>query len=604
MKRLTKLLCFLLVTASVLCACGDNAKTPTTTASTAPTTTAPTTPSTPDDNTNSHLYRDYPVLREKFVTDTPASGDLVLAKDGAANAAIVYPQDNTKAKSAADDLAGYLQKITGATFPMMHDGEELPGSNLILVGPTKKTVELGVGPYTGYPDAEKLTVARKGNCLILCGNDDETYTGTQNAVTYFLEEAGCGWYSDEELWQIVPEKTTLAVKDVDFTVSPTMDGRSYGNIPRALTNRWYCGGNNHLFGQRIWIYIPKSTYATHPEWFALVDGQRFDPKDLGISEWQYCYSNQEFTAAYAQKVIEYFDNNPNVMSMTAAVNDGWSEGWCECDNCAALGNKADQALDFANRIAGIVCEKYPDRQISTLAYHDTFLPPSQTKAHPNVEVMFCLETSPIDDLMADRQIHDGFNNINKIEYSQSWLSNVKQWIDIAQVQHKSIWGWFCIDDALYGWKNIPWVQGNVANRNLDAFQSLGVDFVFMDGTYPYENMSMPLRWPLYYTFAKCMYFDNLTGEEVLYDACQKLYGAAADEMFLFYRLLADSAQACTSNSGINWVPPALLDVYYEHYIELRDAAAAISAKLDQLTPAQKERVQNQLMGWTFIDMAI
>ena len=74
--------------------------------------------------------------------------------------------------------------------------------------------------------------------------------------------------------------------------------------------------------------------------------------------------------------------------MTAAVNDGWTDGWCECDSCAALGNKTDQALTFANRVAEIVCEKYPDKYISTLAYHDTFLPPEKTKAHPKVEVMF------------------------------------------------------------------------------------------------------------------------------------------------------------------------------------------------------------------------
>jgi len=604
MKRLTKLLCLLLVAASVLCACGDSAATPTT-GTTQPTTVPTTTPTTPtDEDAGLDLYRDYPVLKEKFVTATPSDGDLILAKDGVANAAIVYPQDNSKAKSAAEDLASYLQKITGASFPLIHDGEELPGSNLILVGPTAKTAELGVGPYTGYPHAEKISVIRKGNCLILCGNDDETYKGTQNAVTYFLEEAGCGWFSDEELWQVVPEKATLAVKDVDLTFTPSIAGRELGNLPNTLIGRWYEGGNNHLTGQRIWIYIPKSTYAEHPEWFALVDGARSDPRDLSISEWQYCYSNQEFTAAYAQKVIEYFDGNPNVMSMTAAVNDGWSDGWCECDNCAALGNKADQALDFANRVAEIVCEKYPEKRISTLAYHDTFLPPSKVKAHPNVEVMFCIETSPLDDLMADRQIHEGFNDINKIEYSQSWLSNVKQWIEAADVKHKSIWGWFCIDDALYGWKNIPWIQGNVANRNIDVFQALGVDYVFYDGTYPYSNMSMPLRWPLYYTFAKCMYFDNLTGEEVLYDACQKLYGAAADEMFLFYRLLADSAQMCTSDSGINWVPPPLLNVYYENYTQLRDAVKAANAKLDQLTPEQKERVQNQLLGWAYIDLSI
>lgn len=595
MKAIIKLTCVTAVISCLLCACAP---------ATQPVTTQPpTSPSIPTP-TGPDANRPLPVLAEKFVTAQPEEGDLILAREGVANAAVVYPAGNSKAKTAATDLVGYLKKITGAEFSLMDDNADLPEGNLILVGSTKKTVELGFGPFTGYPEKEKLLIARKDQYLILCGNDDNTYTGTQHAVTYFLEEAGCGWYADDELWQVVPECPTLAVKDVNVTASPALARREYGNIPGSLTNRWYLGGDEALSGQRIWLYIPKGEYANHPEWFALVDGQRYNPASLSISEWQYCYSNEEFAAAYASKVIGYFDSHPDCVSMTAAVNDGWTEGWCECDACAALGNKADQALTFANRVAAIVCEIYPDRQISTLAYHDTFLPPSQVKAHPNVQVMFCLETNPLDDLMADRQIHEGFNNVNKIVYSQSWLDNVTQWIQVSGVQHISIWGWFCIDDPLYKWQYAPWVQGDVASRNLDVFESLGVDFVFMDGTYPYANMDMKLRWPLYYTFAKCMYFGDLTGEEVLYDACRKLYGAAADEMFLYYRVLADAAQTSASPNGINWVPPGLLDVYGPYYGELALAAANAEAKLDQLTPDQRARVENQLRGWKIIDLYI
>lgn len=593
MKTLLRIFCLLLTLSLLLCACGGDPA-PTTQPTTAPATTAPTTPTTPpivlDPN------RALPTLKDKFVTATPAEGDLVLAQDGIASATIVYPYEHTKAHAAALDLLAYLQKITGAEFTVTDDSAEIPEGNLILVGPTKKTVELGIGPFTGYPEAEKFAVIRKDNCLILCGNDDAIYQGTQHAVTYFLEEAGCGWFSDEELWQVVPNCPTLAVKDVDTTFTPAIAGRSISDIGWGMADRWYCGGDEFSAGHGLWRWGGKGKYAEHPDWFALVDGSR----DPNLVDWfQYCYTNEEFAQVVGNGVIEMFDKNPNNVSYSIASNDGWYEGWCECETCAAAGNQSDQMLLFANRVAAVVAEKYPEKRISFLAYHATFLPPENTvKAHPNVEVRFCLETSPIDDLMADRQIHSGLNNINKLEYTQSWLDNVSQWIEKADLQNTSIWGWFCIDDARYKWNGAPWVQGNVANRNIDVFEQLGVSTIYMDGTKDINE----LRWPLYYTFSKCMYFGDLTGEEVLYDACQKLYGAAADEMFLFYRLLADCAQECDSDSGVNWVPPALLEVYGNSYNMIQNAVRNARAKLDQLTPEQKERVENQLRGWLFVEL--
>lgn len=67
--------------------------------------------------------------------------------------------------------------------------------------------------------------------------------------------------------------------------------------------------------------IPIDTYyPSHPEWFALVDGSR-DPKTQ--KWWQYDYSNKELAAEVAKKMIDYFENNPNMMSYPVTSNDGW-----------------------------------------------------------------------------------------------------------------------------------------------------------------------------------------------------------------------------------------------------------------------------------------
>ena len=114
MKNMTRMICLLLCLAALLCACQTEQAPTTGNPTTVPPTTQPTGPD---------FTRALPVLKEKFVTDTPGEGDLVLAKDGVANATIVIPADHAKAKAAAADLSNYLQRITGAAFVTLTDDQ-------------------------------------------------------------------------------------------------------------------------------------------------------------------------------------------------------------------------------------------------------------------------------------------------------------------------------------------------------------------------------------------------------------------------------------------------------------------------------------------------
>ena len=105
-----------------------------------------------------------PVLPKKFVTANPAEADLLLARDGKAEAAIVFAPG---AADAAIDLEKHLRKITGAEFSLVPDRGALPAGNVILVGPTAKTKELGEGVFEAYPKGEGYTIRREGNILML-----------------------------------------------------------------------------------------------------------------------------------------------------------------------------------------------------------------------------------------------------------------------------------------------------------------------------------------------------------------------------------------------------------------------------------------------------
>ena len=599
MKKITRIICLALVLACVLCACSDGADVVTTTSSSA-TTTPTTKPITPTEPTLPQLAdqnRPLPTLPEKKVTDQPAAGDLVLARDGVAMAVIVYPNGHSRATSAAKDLQGYLQKITGGSFTLVADNQTIPEGNRILVGPTQQTFQLGVEQLTGYPKSEKYIIRTIDNNLVLYGNDDGSYKCTQFAVTRFLEEAGCGWFSENEQWQVVPEKATLAVKEWDQTFQPLFDTRDMGGIPSALSSRWQLGGDNHQIGHALNWLVGKRFVDSNPEWYPEIGGVR----PVTVSWYQFCYTNPHLAEYVAQKVIEIFDRSPYQTNYSIAANDGWDEGWCECEVCTAAGNQTDQMLVFANRVAEIVSQKYPDRTVSILAYHSTFVPPTNQKAHKNVEVMFCVETNPFTDPTLDWVVHEGFNGMTRVEYTQSWQDNVYQYINDTGLQNKAIWAWFCISGESTHWSMSPWVQGNTVTRTFQLYQEMGITRVFADCSSEVRD----LRWPLLYVYARSMWDDTVDAETILYDACIKLYGDAADEMFLYYRVLADCAAICITDDGLTWIAPQLFNVYGDYLSVIRpiheQAAAAVEALQD---PIQQERARYQLSAWKYVELVM
>lgn len=560
-----------------------------------------TTPATPTDPTKpsvQYVYnydpnRPLPTLPEKFVSQEAADGNFIVAKDGEPMAKVVIPAEcSIKVELAADDLLATLKKMVGTDFELIYDNEITAEGNYILVGPTSKTLELGEGVFGEYPADERFTIRRHENFLILCGNDGGNFDCTSFAVTRFLEEAGCGWFAPSAVWHAIPKTPNLSIGNYDKDFTPRFQSRNMG--VGSVSNRWYLGGYNTINGHTLPGMFPHTAYAEHPEFYALVgDSREPNPNEY----WQFCYTNPDFAVAVAQKVIEHFDRSTNATQMTMSItaNDGWNKFWCECDTCVNTGNHADQMLLFANRVAEITSKTYPDKKVSILAYHDTFLPPKNVSTvHPNVEIMFCLETAPFADLTKDEIIHEGYNSVVRFEFSQSWKGNYESWIKQTGAENVSIWAWYCIGAESNGWRTYPWVQGNAITNMLNMWEEMGVREVFVDcGSEPGD-----LRWPLFYAAARSMWEKDLDAETLLYDACVKLYGAAADDMFLYYRHLADAGvQHGATTDSIVWVPPKVWDVYHQDAALINSAMEAAYGKLDSLTLIEQNRVKNQYNYW-------
>ena len=539
-------------------------------------------------------------------TTKPNQTDFIIAENGQAKATIIIPKSPSElVKTAAEDLLVHLRKITKASIMIGFDNMDLSDGNYILVGPTAQTKKLGIIQPKGYPGNEQVILKRIKNYIVLIGNDDGEFRGTEFAVNMFLEKLGCGWYGPNELWQVIPEIKNLAIDKLDINHKPQFSAR-ISNVwfnYKKFSYRWYMGGEKKFLGHGVSSLITREEFAkSKPEWFALVNGRR-DPYTTTDTYWQYCYTNHDLARETAKRIINIFDNDPNLTQYSIAANDGWDENWCECSKCTSLGSDSDELLYFANNVAKEVAKKYPNKKLTLLSYHTTFLPPvSGIKAEPNVEMMFCRETSMTVPLDLGLKIPTGYNSITRVTYVQSWKDNFKEYIRKANLKNIAIWEWHCIAADRAVWAKIPWVQCNVSTRNQKLWKQNGASYIYYDqgpnAAYNETGKSFEVRWPLWYVSAKGMWDESLTGEQILADACNKLFGNASKEMLAYYKALADSSEQCRSSNSIAWVPPNPSEVYTTARIKVIDnAVAAVKKKLNSVSSVQKQRIENQIEYW-------
>lgn len=580
----------------------SSTQTPTTAPTTVPGTTAgtePTEPAATDPKPTDPKPTDPKPTDPKPTEPDLSAGAFKIVEKGESKATIVIAKNYTdKTLAAAADLQKHLKKMSGATVAIGYDDVERGSDRFyILVGPSKYTEKLGVQQPKGYPNNEKFIVKRVDNFLVLLGNDDGAFTGTEFAVTRLLEELGCGWFGTRELWQVIPEKSTITVGNLNIVETPKFSSRENRLLEQypELAKRWYMGGVEGMYGEHfLSVLIGAGYFDEHPEWYARRNGQMY--KEAGIY-WQYCYSNDGLIAEVAKRIIQKFDADPNMYIYSLTPNDGWNFKTCNCDKCKTFANDSEVIIYFANAVGEIVGKKYPDRIVSFLSYHATLdVPTKNMKLRDNVEIMFCAETTMTKPIQEASYI--GMANSKK---NIAWAKNYKDYVDKTRPQNIAIWKWLCIAAESAPWENIPWVQGNVAIQDQNYWKSLGADYVFYDqgpsGAYREYEMSFPLRWPLWYVANKGCWDQNSSGDQLLKDACDKLYGKGSDAMLAYYQALANASKACSADSHA-WAAPNPASVYTPEQVKKIDAAIAnAKSMLSKVSELERQRMQNQIDLW-------
>jgi len=328
-----------------------------------------------------------------------ARAALIIASKGKSEYRIVIPADALPSeKYAAEELKTYLQKITGATLPVVTDATP-GGKTEILLGnvghlkASKRKVDFAALGEEGF------VIRTEGSRLLIAGGRPR---GTLYGVYTLLEEhLGVRWFTPEV--EGVPQTNRLVLPRLDVSFSPKLLCRDvfWTEMMRnadfaarhRLNGQHYRltekhGGAYAVFFPFVHSFdslIPKDLFKDHPEYFPWIDGKRVD------GYVQRCLSNPEVVQLAKKNVRQWIKEHPEATIISVSQND--TGKWCQCEKCKALddaeGSPAASMIKFVNTVAEDIEQDYPRLLIETLAYQYTRKPPKSIQPRANVIVRLC-----------------------------------------------------------------------------------------------------------------------------------------------------------------------------------------------------------------------
>lgn len=447
-----------------------------------------------------------------------------LFRGGKSSYQIVIATDaSSSEQTAARELKQYISQVSGVELPITSDLKTRGRS--IFVGYNARVAAL-TGATKPAQEDESFTYRTVGRDLLIWGGAQR---GTMYGVFTFLErELGIHWLTPK--CTVVPKADRWKLPSLNHTEKPFI-GYRYSNyfvaegVPEWSAHtrentKWTPVTNDYgnieaYYGAHTmdWLVSPQEFYATHPEYFCLRDGKRYD----GYG--QLCLSNPEVLELCKTRLKQRMRDNPGYRIYSLSQNDNFR--CCQCEKCVALeqqyGGHSGIIVWFVNQVADAVKDEFPDKYIGTFAYQYSRQPPTGIKPRENVVIRLCsIECCFAHPLNAGCPQNEAF------------MRDLKGWAEIAP--HLFIWD-YIVDYAQY---MAPWPNFQVLGPNIKVFGENKAIGIFEEAQYQSEGAEFDemKAW----TVNQLLWNPEQDVDSLVNIFINGYYGMAAPRVMDYYRL--------------------------------------------------------------------
>jgi hypothetical protein len=483
---------------------------------------------------------------------------------------------------AAHDLQLYIEKMSGAKLPIIGDDQAIPDGVRILVGLSKHTKryqrKIPAG-LTNLREEEGYAILSRGNTLVLAGNEQAPYHGTEYAVYFFLHRLGVRWYMPTEFGEIVPQRKSIVIGDIDDISRPDFKIRNWwthwmADDLRSVESRWKIRNGLNLNSMHkmpgdssVRRLLPPIESKDKPE-FADVFAKDY----RGIS---YPYmpnlSSAESVQYAANQIKQWFREHPDENSFGIGADDGlprdFSKGTLALHmnfpsmigrfNDPLGSSSTEEWLHWVQRVAAEVRKEFPNKFLSTNGYANRNTPPIGIEPDPSIWIMFAAIFS------------DTYHALN---HPNSWMTTR---------QYNMLKGWTSLYDNVYmynylyynlvgaGAPPIPLARRHA--QEIPLLKELGVVGFWDEGrTVRGESGIFP-----HYLRARMMWDSSLDADALGNEYFNDWYGPAGKPAFEFW----DAMETAIENTIFGGNEDHMLSLVYTPELIRRLESHLVSAEL-------------------------